>query len=209
MSCLDCYVAESGSYVARSSSSSSSSSSREGSAGSASSTTSLSVGYTGLCRRAPRAAQKGGHQGAPPRTAQEPPPAAPPAGRAARIGGGGRPIVRRPQSPAPPAAAVRAGRACDFDGGAVTVATSRLRPPIREQRRHERDIATYKTKSSRRAPIIGWDPRRGSVHKPLLGHNAALSADPMRADPMRARQQAAAGAGSAVIMRAFTKRTRV
>ena len=49
---------------------------------------------------------------------------------------------RPPTSEAPPAAAVRAGRArgtarvcapCDFDSGAVAVATSRLRPPIRAQ----------------------------------------------------------------------------
>ena len=50
VSCLDCCRAESGSYVARSGS-------REGSAGSASSTLPIA---TGLRRRAPRGAQKGG-----------------------------------------------------------------------------------------------------------------------------------------------------
>ena len=67
-------------------------------------------------------------------------------------------------------------------------------------------VAPYKTKSRRR-PIVGRDPRRGGVQKPLLRHNAAFSANRLASDPHpraleewgSSRQQATAGACSTVI----------
>ena len=178
VSCLDCHVAKLGTYVARSGS-------RKGSAGSATSTTSLRVGCpslpgcAGACHVPPRRVDARARCGA----QLENPHQLPWRQRALRgelaataseQGGGGGRGARMPHRP-PTCSCCGPGRASSGHCTSLRRRATSIAAPSRSwlpgcglpsARKGHTSVTSQSCAS---LALIGWDPRHGSVHKPLLG----------------------------------------